>query len=47
MGDLVSALKETREGQGALLALAAYQVTSIQRNQYDIVGYFGAACLGH
>lgn len=41
MGDLYPASKETREGQGALLVRAAWQVTLIGSNQYalwDILG---------
>lgn len=45
-GDLFPAFKETREGQGALLAPAAGQVILIRSNQYIIVRYFGVSCLG-
>lgn len=37
-------LKETREGQCALLAWATCQVIFIQSNLYAIVGYFGVTC---
>lgn len=44
MGNLFPAFRETKEGQSALLVLAASQVTLIQNNQYAIVEYFRAAC---
>lgn len=46
MADLSPAFKETREGQCALLALAACQVALIQTNQNASVGYFEVTCLG-
>lgn len=36
---------ETKEGQGALLALSACQVTLIQGNLYAILKYFGDGLL--
>lgn len=42
--DLFPAFSKTREGQGALLAQEACQVTAIQSNQYAIVRYLGTAC---
>lgn len=40
---LFPAFTETLEGQRALLAVAACQITLIQSNRYALAGYFGAA----
>lgn len=46
MEDLFPAFKDTREGQGILLALATYQVTLLHSNEYALVGYVGEDFLG-
>lgn len=45
-GNLFPALKETKKGKNALLALAAFQVILICNNQGAIVGHFGVTCPG-
>ena len=46
MGDLFRSFRETKEGQSVLFEPADFQVTLIQKNQYAIKAYFGAASPG-